>query len=108
MAGYRGGTELTKTERSRHLTPFEEMERWFGDFWRRPFSLLTPTMWPEKVEKGDYYRYERSHGSFFRRFELPFDVDAEKVKAHLEHGVLEVRVPKTEEMKGKSKKVAIS
>jgi HSP20 family protein len=162
MAGYRGGTELTKTERPRHLTPFEEMERWFGDFWRRPFSLLTPTMWPEKVgefetvmptvdiyeegnevvlkadmpgmdkkdldisisdgyltisgerkkeekvEKGDYYRYERSHGSFFRRFELPFDVDAGKVKARLEHGVLEVRVPKTEEMKGKSKKVAIS
>ena len=62
----------------------------------------------EKVEKGDYYRYERSHGSFFRRFELPYGIDAEKVKAHLEHGVLEVRLPKTEEMKGKSKKVAIS
>lgn len=153
---------MTKTERPRHLTPFEEMDRWFGDFWRSPFSLLTPTMWPErvsdfetvmpivdiyeegnevvlkadmpgmekkdinisvsegyltisgdrkkeeKVEKGDYYRYERSHGSFFRRFELPYGIDAEKVKAHLEHGVLEVRLPKTEEMKGKSKKVAIS
>ncbi len=162
MAGYKGSTELMKTERPRHLTPFEEMERWFEDFWRRPFSLLTPgvlsgktgefeTIMPtvdiyeegdnlvvkadmpgmdkndvdisisdgyltisghrkkeEKVEKGNYFRYERSHGSFFRRFELPAGIDADKVKAHLEHGILEVRLPKTEEVKGRSKKISIS
>ncbi len=162
MAGYKGSTELMKTERPRYLAPFEEMERWFEDFWRRPFSLMTPGLWPkktgefetimptvdiyeegnevvlkadmpgiekkdldisvsggfltisghrkkeEKVEKGTYFRYERSHGSFFRRFELPSDVDAEKVKAHLENGILEVRIPKTEEVKGRSRKIAIS
>ncbi len=163
MAGYRGSTELMKTERpSRYLTPFEEMERWFEDFWKRPFSLLTPGVWSEKagefetitptvdiyedgnnlivkadmpgmdkkdldisisdgyltisghrkkeekVEKGNYFRYERSHGSFFRRFELPSDVDADKVKAHLENGILEVTLPKSEAVKAKSQKVAIS
>jgi HSP20 family protein len=62
----------------------------------------------EKVEKGNFYRYERSHGSFFRRFELPSDIDTEKIKAHLENGILEVRLPKSEEAKSKTKKISIS
>lgn len=62
----------------------------------------------EKVEKGNYYSYERSHGSFFRRFELPADIDPAKVKAHLENGILELRLPKSEEAERKSKKILIS
>lgn len=163
MAGYKGTTELIKTERPRYLSPFEEMEKWFEEGWRRPFSLLKPHVWPEmelveletvapyvdifeegnelvlkadmpemdkkdidisitdsvltisgerkkeeKVERANYFRYERAHGSFFRRFELPSDVDTDRVKAHLENGVLEVRLPKTEEAKSRSKKISIS
>ena len=61
----------------------------------------------EKVERENYYRYERSHGSFCRRFHLPDGIDTEKVKAHFKDGVLEVRLPKTEEAKQKTKKIAI-
>ena len=38
--------ELVKIEPSRAISPFEEMERWFGDFFRRPFSLFSPSWWP--------------------------------------------------------------
>jgi HSP20 family protein len=62
----------------------------------------------EKVEKEDYYRYERSHGSFFRRFELPYDIDAEHIKAHMEDGVLEVKLPRTEEASSRTRKISIS
>jgi HSP20 family protein len=62
----------------------------------------------EKVEKENYYRYERSHGSFFRRFELPYDIDAEHIKAHMEDGVLEVKLPRTAEAKGRTRKISIS
>ena len=62
----------------------------------------------ETVEKGNYHRYERSHGSFFRRFELPSDIDTEKIKAHFENGVLEVRLPKSAEAKSRTKKISIS
>ena len=55
----------------------------------------------EKIEKGGYYAYERTHGSFYRRFELPFGIDVDKIKAHMENGVLEVRLPKTVEAEGK-------
>jgi len=61
----------------------------------------------EKVEKKDYYRLERSYGSFCRSFRLPTEVQAEKAKATFKDGVLEVRVPKTEEAKKKAKKVEI-
>jgi HSP20 family protein len=62
----------------------------------------------EKVEKENYYRYERSHGSFFRRFELPYDIDSEHIKAHLEDGVLEVKLPRTAEAQGKTRKITVS
>jgi HSP20 family protein len=61
----------------------------------------------EKVERENYFRYERSHGSFCRRFHLPDEIDTEKIKAHYKEGVLEVRLPKTEEAKQKTKKISI-
>lgn len=39
-------------------------------------------------------RSERGHGRFHRRFILPDTVDADNVKAHDRHGVLEISIPK--------------
>lgn len=61
----------------------------------------------EKVEKKDYYRFERSFGSFSRSFHLPAEVQTDKVKATFKNGVLEIRMPKTEEAKKKKMKVKI-
>ncbi len=61
----------------------------------------------EKVEDKNFYRLERSYGSFSRSFELPADVKADQVKAKFHHGVLEVRLPKTEEAKRRAKTVPI-
>ncbi len=61
----------------------------------------------EKTEDKNYYRVERSYGSFTRSFEIPSEVQTDKAKAHFENGVLEVRVPKTEEARRKSQKVQI-
>ena len=55
----------------------------------------------EKVEEKDYYRCERSYGAFLRSVELPTDVQADKIKASFKNGILEVRLPKTEEAKTK-------
>jgi HSP20 family protein len=61
----------------------------------------------EKVEKKDYYRIERSCGSFSRSFQLPSNVQTEKAKATFKNGVLEIRLPKTEEAKKKEIKIKI-
>lgn len=61
----------------------------------------------EKIEKKDYYHVERSYGSFTRVFEFPCEVQPEKARAQFKNGVLEVRVPKTEEARKKEKKVTI-
>src|SRR5512143_1236458 len=54
MAGYKGSTELAKSERAKYLTPFEEMERWFEDVFRSPFSLLSRRVWPETRELAEF------------------------------------------------------
>jgi HSP20 family protein len=48
----------------------------------------------EKEEKEkEYYRSERSYGSFYRRVPLPEDIDPGKISAKVHDGVLEVTVP---------------
>jgi HSP20 family protein len=56
--------------------------------------------------KEGYYRVERASGTFSRSLTLPEGVDPEKVQAHFDRGVLEVRIPKPEQRK--PRKVTIS
>lgn len=58
-----------------------------------------------KEEGVAYHLRERTLGQFARTFELPDDVDAEKVTADYEKGVLTVRLAKSEATK--PRKVAI-
>ncbi len=62
----------------------------------------------EKVEKKDYYRYERSAGAFTRTVKLPGPVEPEKATARLEHGVLELRAPRAAPVEEHAKKIAIT
>lgn len=51
----------------------------------------------EKTER--VHRYERTYGAFERSFALPNTVDAERVNAHVENGLLTVTLPKMERAK---------
>jgi len=59
-----------------------------------------------EVKEEDYYCCERSYGSFSRSIALPSTVDASKIKADYEGGILEVSLPKAPEVK--PKKIAVS
>ena len=48
---------------------------------------------------GRFHRVERSYGRFFRSFTLGTDVDPDAIEASFDHGVLHIRVPKTEARK---------
>jgi len=61
----------------------------------------------DEVKEEKYFRSERSYGSFVRTLQLPADVQADKVKASFKNGVLEVRLPTTEEAKTKEIKVKV-
>jgi len=54
----------------------------------------------ESAEEG-FYRFERRYGSFARAVGLPQGVDQDRIAAHYENGVLEIRVPKPEEQQPK-------
>jgi HSP20 family protein len=153
----RESRELVKTEPAARIPVMRDMDRWFEDFFGRPFPSIMPrfaiqeaefipaidiyeegndvivkaelpgmkkedidislsedtiTLSGEKkaehkIEKRGFYRYESSYGSFCRSMTLPSDVQPEKVKAEFKNGVLEVRMPKTEEAKKKERKIKI-
>jgi HSP20 family protein len=52
----------------------------------------------EPLKEGEVYlRQERETGSFQRNFQLPFAVDAKKVEAKYERGILRITLPRAEE-----------
>jgi HSP20 family protein len=54
----------------------------------------------EHEEKSEgFYRVERTFGRFSRSLSLPEGIDADRVAADFEDGVLEVRIPKPEARK---------
>jgi HSP20 family protein len=50
-------------------------------------------------EKAVPHRQERPFGSFVRTLTLPAPVDADKIEAKFEHGVLRISLPKHEQAK---------
>ena len=55
----------------------------------------------EEKEQGRYHLRERHCGSFARSITLPTSVNAERIEASYEAGVLKLRLPKSEEVKQK-------
>jgi HSP20 family protein len=47
-----------------------------------------------EVSQQVYHRLERPSGAFERRFSLPQDIDADRIRANLNEGVLTVTLPK--------------
>jgi HSP20 family protein len=67
---------------------------------------LTGSRELEALKEGEsYHRQERIYGRFSRTLQLPFKVDAAKVEAKYEKGVLYITLPRVEAEK--PKKIAI-
>jgi len=63
----------------------------------------------EKEKKDENVRMsERRFGSFERTFQLPDDVDADKIKAEFSNGILELKLPKSAKKKSKGRKISVT
>ena len=63
----------------------------------------------EKEEKEEnFHRIERRYGSFSRTFKLPSTIDAEKVEASYEKGILKITLGKKAEAKPRQIKVGVT
>ena len=60
---------------------------------------------PEEIKDEEYQLCEVCYGSFTRTLTLPEPVNAEKIEAKFENGVLNLRIPKAEEAKPKQIKI---
>ncbi|MCD6385228.1 Hsp20/alpha crystallin family protein [Candidatus Sumerlaeota bacterium] len=61
----------------------------------------------KEAKDEDYFCYERSFGEFYRNFQLPAEIDANKVKASFSDGVLRAELPIAESAKPKQIKIEI-
>ena len=62
----------------------------------------------ERKENVNFIRNERVFGEFERSFMLPDNVDAEKIQAKYDNGILELVIPKMEPQKPKEINVQIN
>jgi HSP20 family protein len=61
----------------------------------------------EEVKEGEYTRQETAYGSFERSVALPDGVDADKIKATYEKGVLEITMPAPKQLAEKKVPVQV-
>lgn len=52
----------------------------------------------EDVEDDQYHRVERAYGRYERMLTLPVDADVDKIGAELKNGVLEVTIPRRDDI----------
>ena len=71
--------------------------------------ILTIKGTRKKPELKDvtWLRRERCYGEFIRRFELPEDVDTEKIEAKFKDGILEIVLPIKETSKPKEVRIEV-
>jgi HSP20 family protein len=65
-------------------------------------SIQVDRKQPAAVAGETVHRSERAYGTFLRSFALPIAVDATRVEATYEQGVLTVKLPKREEAKART------
>ena len=74
-------------------------------------GILTASGERKTSKKGDENSriwHETTYGTFSRSFELTSDIVEEKIKAKFNNGVLNITIPKAEEIKPAVKKIAVS
>ncbi|QOG12867.1 Hsp20/alpha crystallin family protein [Arcobacter sp. FWKO B] len=57
----------------------------------------------QETKKEDYYKLESSFGKFQRAFSLPENIDSDNITASNDNGVLEIIVPKKQQVENKKK-----
>ncbi|CAG8663533.1 10716_t:CDS:1, partial [Ambispora gerdemannii] len=50
----------------------------------------------QKYKEGNAHIQERRYGSYSRSIRLPLAVKSDEIVAKFDHGILEVKIPKTE------------
>jgi HSP20 family protein len=70
-------------------------------------TLRGERKWERELKDENYHRLERVYGKFERSVPLPVPVEADNVKATYRDGVLEIKLPKAEEVKPKEIKIDI-
>ena len=62
----------------------------------------------KEEEKSNYYRLERSYGTFQRSIPLPVEVEKDQIQAKFKKGVLTIVLPKSEKAVKESRTIEIT
>ena len=62
----------------------------------------------KETKEENYYRIERSYGSFQRVLSLPGDIDQDNIQANFQHGVLTITMPRQKVVTQQGKPIKIT
>ena len=71
-------------------------------------TISAETKEEHESQNDNFTRREYNYSSFSRSFTLPENINEDEVRAKYEDGVLKISIPKTEEVKQKSRLIDIS
>ncbi len=71
------------------------------DVENRILTLKGERLQENETKDDNFFRRERSFGSFQRSFTLPADIKTEDIKAEFKEGILRIEIPMPEEKKAK-------
>ena len=101
-------TEKSPSQLPQQWHPFEHFRREMEVKLANGVLSIKGEKQEEKEEKQkDYYRRERSFGSFERSFQVPEGVDTDKIAASFKNGILSVTLPKSAEAQKQAKKIQV-
>ena len=61
----------------------------------------------KETQDGDFLYQERAYGAFHRSFELPKSIDADKINAKYDRGVLQIVLPKQPDKQKVSRRIDV-
>jgi len=73
----------------------------------RTLTISGERKFKDEVKKEDYYKIESSYGKFMRTFSLPENVDPDRIEAKNENGVLNITIPKVEQVSKEAKEIEV-
>jgi len=62
----------------------------------------------KEYKNSNYYKIEKVYGKYYRSFDLPENIDEQKIEAEVKNGSLIVNLPKTEDSKPKQIDIKIN
>ncbi|MDH5399465.1 MAG: Hsp20/alpha crystallin family protein [Cyclobacteriaceae bacterium] len=97
LSKFAPNVDIAETEKAYEIhvaVPGMKKEDFHIDLQEKTLTVSGERKWKEEETAKNFHRVETQYGSFSRSFNVPDNVNAEKISAAYNNGILEIELPK--------------